>query len=848
MTIKATVWFDRRTTVFWATTYTFEPVFFESFLLPRLGEAPLNAVVLVDWLRAADALQTLTADTPWRGSRANRDYLMRGVASTDGAFHSKTYLFADATRGQLLVGSGNLGLSGIETGKELFASFDSERPDGLAAIRAWRNWMAGLVENLGDDAVSDRWRDAQRRAPWLVGPSVEERFVTNWRRPLIDVLLDGIEAPVDELHLSAPFFDRRANAVETLIERARPRLVRLVLGRDASVDGPELRRVLEASGAGIELVGLEPHTYVHGKLVGLIKGDRGRVLGGSANLSTAALLRAVTTSRHANVEAGTIADVAPEDVRAGFLPPGLEFTARRLDDLAVLEFKPDGERHFPVALRSAAWLPDGRIEISADLTLTEGLLLSSDVASAELAGLTTTAPFREDSVRLVWLSKPSGEQQSNKVAIDEPARLRQALQERGEAFERPAGVEAADLETPVGQMLARLHEACIFDFDDTPTARRMPRAADDETEDPEFWKRLAIEDLQRDPRVSHYLRVGADLTVLDGIFLDLARMRDAVPLLAHPHVLDGGEEPPATPTPRERWTPERRLQVRLFNVLERWCAALADPRLRWLDGLAPVGNYAALVGALDECWREGYLAEHRVVELVGVLLSAFVRGERRPGFCAALDEADRVRVTEILAASEAPEIAAGLVWASVRSSRRDLLDYLFAWQPALRLGTEWGVIRFTGRCAEVAEGLTGKAVDLAEMAERVAWATSYMNDDRWCELVGRELGVKNLAFVRSGYAARFGAVMAVDAATELLGDAAVVELVRRALAYRKTRGCIVEAGTNRLIIDLDQPIVAKIDGRLIETDEPVVAEDLDAMASDGASLATLISVIEGIAS
>jgi hypothetical protein len=90
--------------------------------------------------------------------------------------------------------------------------------------------------------------------------------------------------------------------------------------------------------------------------------------------------------------------------------------------------------------------------------------------------------------------------------------------------------------------------------------------------------------------------------------------------------------------------------------------------------------------------------------------------------------------------------------------------------------------------------------------------------------------------------------MAVDAATDLLGDAAVVVLVRRALAYRKTRGCIIEAGTDRLTVDVDQPIVAKIDGRVIETDEQVATEDLDVMASEGASLATLISVIEAAAS
>ena len=43
--------FSPATTFSWATTYTFEPEIFEEYLLRRLGQPPLNAVVLVDFER-----------------------------------------------------------------------------------------------------------------------------------------------------------------------------------------------------------------------------------------------------------------------------------------------------------------------------------------------------------------------------------------------------------------------------------------------------------------------------------------------------------------------------------------------------------------------------------------------------------------------------------------------------------------------------------------------------------------------------------------------------------------------------------------------------------------------------
>ena len=843
MTLRVVAGFERRWSVFWATTYTFELPFFESFLLPRLGEPPLNATILIDAHRHADALQDLAADTPWRGARANRDYLIRGVAPTNGAFHPKTYLFANERTGLLYVGSGNLTMSGLETGKELFGRFDAADATDLGAIRGWRAWMDDVVAAVDDPAVRDRWRDAQVRAPWLVGPIEPGAFVTNWRRPLLDTFLDGVTGPVDELHLTAPFYDQQARAVREIVARTQPRRIDVLLGRDASVHGPALLDVLDASGARIELHGLDPDTYVHGKLLGVVWGSRGRVLSGSANLSTAALLRAAAVDPGANVECGSIADVDPEIVRSAFRPPpppaGLAVVARDAETIGSLRFAPSEERRFALHLRSATWLDDGRIRVHLAVPVSDGARLSNGETASDLDAATTVDPFPDDTARLVWVADVSGAQLSNKVAIDEPARLRAILEERNEDGDRPAGIEAADLETPVGQMLARLHAACIFDFDETPTARRIAHAADSESEDPDFWDRLAREDLRQDPRVARYLQLGGDTPLLDGIFLDIARMLEVVPGLVSFHAVGDATSPGAEHGTGTAWTPDRKLQVRLFNLLERWCAALSDPRLQWISPLTPVANFAALVGALRECWSHGYLPEHRTVALVGVLLTAFLRSERRPGFMARLADEDRSAAIATLAASAAPAIVTAIVFAAVRPSQKDLLTYLFAWQPALADGLASGVLRADEQSSALVHELTGLTASPREIIERITWAATYIDDARWSETISREMSLPVTLTTRK-FATRFGATVSVGSGVDLLGDARVVEIVRRAIAYRKTDGCIVESDANRLSIQLLETFGARLDAVTVDSDDIVTVERLETMAAAGAPFSELI--------
>lgn len=842
MTLRVVSAFDRRWTVFWATTYSFELPLFESFLLPRLGEPPLNAVVLTDRHRYASALQALGNDTPWRGSRANRDYVLRGAPITAGAFHPKTYLLANQQRGTLLVGSGNLTMGGLETGKEVFVEFATTDPAGLAAIRTWRSWMESIVERLADGLVRSRWHDAQLRAPWLVGPASESSFVHNWHRPMLNALIDRVEAPVDELHLAAPFFDGSGAAVEALVRAMRPRHIRLLIGRDVSMNGERMREVLAASEADLEIVGIDPETYVHAKLVGVVSGSQGRLLSGSANLSAPAMLRAVETDPMANVEAGVVVDCTPDEVRAAFTPPppppGLHVVQRPHDVLAGLQLLGSPEVAFRTHLHAARLRPDAHVELSLSEPASSGLLIATGAHTVALVGTISAEPMAD--ARLVWLVDGTGLQQSNKVAVDDPHHLDAALVERGatDAAGKPDGLQPADLDTPVGQMLARLHAGCIFDFDETPTAARLRRTADAEDEDPDHWARLAGEDLRRDPRVAHYQRLGTTPLALDGLFLDLARMRDMVPSPSgDPKAVDLGVS--GGPDRGPAWTPDRRLETRLFNVLDRWSTALSDPRLLWASPSVPIGNFAALLGALRECWAEGFLPPHRVTRLVGTLLTAFLRGERRGGFLASLTPDQEDAALGLIRESASPAVAAALTYACVRPSQRDLLGFLFSWQPALTMALALGVLRADADTEDVVEELLGERIAADKVSERLHWAASHVNDERWSELLAAELGLR-VQLLSKAFSDQIGAVVAVDQGVDLRTDPRVLDIVRRAMKYRGTAACVVEAGTDRLIIELGETAGLRRDGRTVESEEVVTADLLDRLADDGGAAGSLL--------
>jgi hypothetical protein len=266
--------FSRDVQTFWATTFQFDLKLFDQFLLRRLGEQPLNAVVLGDEDNLTDALTGLTELDRHVAGSANRRYVLRGVRlRSGGRFHPKTYFFSGRRSTLLLVGSGNLTRSGLDRGREVFCAYDGAYEADAGVIRAWASWVGELIAARGDEQLGRRYDRLRTAIAGLPAARDQGQLATNRSQPLIDAIERMAPTEAPELHVAAPYFDEHAEALAELIERLRPvREIHLYLGERTSVDGPALRATLERSPCTVAVHRFEPAQFVHAKLIDPARG------------------------------------------------------------------------------------------------------------------------------------------------------------------------------------------------------------------------------------------------------------------------------------------------------------------------------------------------------------------------------------------------------------------------------------------------------------------------------------------------------------------------------------------------------------------------------------------------
>ena len=798
MSITPSNLFTSRRSYFWATSYQFEPSLFEQFLFRRLGDPPLNVTLLLDAEKLAETWAAMVKGDQWRLQRVGRDYLVRGVKLGSGSFHAKTYFFGNDRDGLLLVGSGNLTLQGLERGHEVFSHFASTDDQGLAVIRSWRDWMQELVESMGDDEVHRRWWDLRKKMRWLGGSGGRTIFVSNTHASILSQLQANLPSSVDEVHALAPFMDRHAAALEDLVNAMHPRELHLYVCHQLSVDGPALQNVLQRFTCDVKLWGFQPDHFVHAKLVGIIWGDHGRLLSGSANLSRAAMTVSRMAEPWANVEAGVIVSASVDTVRSAFCPPGLSLHPLSLDNVKTLSYQQPVETNpYPYFIRFARRLADGRIEVAvhpAPSPVTRVLLTNGSVREL-LAGEQTTRPLPvSDGAVLLWLEDGASTQLSNVVALDDPQALAAWGQERTQVVDTPRGLDGSDLGTPIGAMLQRLHRTCIFDIDETAAVSNAQRALDsssDEKTDSAFWDRLVQEELGLDRRSLAYHRfAGGQHNDEDEILLLLHEMLERTP--THRPSQGAAEDPKEGHDEKKAgtpWTPTQRLQVRLFHVLERWSRATNDPRLRWVNPIAPVRNYVALLQAVAECWENAYLPEPRLLAVLQALFESFITGEDAPGYLLSIDQSDREAALASIP-DDARGLASALVYVALKPSSQWQRS-VFNWQAFLIAGIEWGIFQAALGCDVAIEKLIGIQVSTTAIEDRLFELAEYTDDAHWCARVQKELALDAVAFQQAaGFAPSF-IVLDVRGISDPLLDPHLVALIRRAFQYKRASGLVV---------------------------------------------------------
>ena len=240
---------------------------------------------------------------------------------------------------------------------------------------------------------------------------------------------------------------------------------------------------------------------------------------------------------------------------------------------------------------------------------------------------TTVAPLAvpgEGGV-LVWLRAADGSDLSNRVPLDDRRRRSSWLEQRKEGGDRPRELDSSDFETPVGQMLLRLHEACIFDIDETPALARAAGLTEQEAEEQktsweELEELLAKEELARDPRFPNYPRdTGFGLLEDDDVLALLRLMLDRAPAERTLRLVGGKPDEPPTETGTP-WTPT--------NGSAFACSTSCSAGHWHSPTRASSGSRATSP-------RTAFL------RLVGTLLGSFIRTDRSRGYLISLSEDER---------------------------------------------------------------------------------------------------------------------------------------------------------------------------------------------------------------
>lgn len=856
--MKVATEFRPGTRAFWGTTYALDLTLFDQYLLRQLGGPPLNAVVLADHWKLSQMWDRLEPDQHYLARQANRVYLLRGVQLLGGgAFHPKTFLFARRDEATLLIGSGNLTRSGLDAGREVFAAFSTSTEEGLATLRAWGRWIGRLIAGAADDQLTRRFAALREQCPWITGPAEPSPFAVNDEHPLLTQFVEQLPGAVDELHVSAPYYDRDALALAEALRRTRPRRLHMYFGLGTSVDGPSLTGVLMAADCDIHLHRFEPPTFVHAKLIGAVCGDRGLLLCGSPNLSRAALTLTHVGAAHGNCEIALIRQGSAEQVRGPFLDSGMDLIDISAAQLNDLKFESDdpAEGRPGVALRRATWQKDGRIAITAQPEPHAGQRLAWAHGATPLNGPVTGEALADldEPPLLAWLVDGDGEIVSNAVAVDDPNALERSLANRDPSRDRPHELQEHDAATPLGRLMGWLHQQCIFDIDDTSAARRAQGAQDEapEEDNTDFWDRLMCEELNYDPRTQNYRRIGpTEMPIGHDLFRELEIMLAKTPL-EHPilKLIAGG--PIGEPPPdggREQsgisWSLEARQRVRVTNVLSRWCRAVSDPRHALLRPDAPAANYQALVSVLVTAWTEHALDEDRLIRLAGELFASFLGDGKSPGFLGRADEQLRATVLDQLD-DAVREWAAALIYLALRP-HTPWAEIVYDWQPYLRRGLIDSNVMVVGeRTVELLERVLNEEHEQRKIEDVLLARAEYLDEEKWCAGLAEALGLRRVA-LRNVDNASVPVRIHIDGVDDPLTDPRVVEAALNAMRFRKLQAIGIEAGDCVAVLRPGHPPVARVGGvtggKTIKSTVVITGERLAAIERQGGALSELLGL------
>ena len=202
------------------TTYTFDPIFFDTYILQKLKEKNPNAAIIV--LVDSNVISKLDEKKDFTDQSGNTYAL---IPISGNLFHPKIFMFGSKSKKQIFLGSHNLTNSGLAVNLELcFSSND---------IVLFGNCI-DYVNSILKKNLSSNHLLFKKIKPYVNSETKDQRFLTNENEPILDKCLRDVAKQlnsIDEVIIFSPFFSETKRLIEKIMT-LNPTVIKLCIQKN----------------------------------------------------------------------------------------------------------------------------------------------------------------------------------------------------------------------------------------------------------------------------------------------------------------------------------------------------------------------------------------------------------------------------------------------------------------------------------------------------------------------------------------------------------------------------------------------------------------------------------------
>lgn len=217
------------------TCYSFDFTFFEERVMPVLRTANIrNVNIFLDGKFLDNSLEHSTGNE----FRSQKTYGLNPVYSI-GVFHPKIMLLTGPKHGLLIIGSGNLTNSGLNTNDEIWGAFHIDSVESVSAplfSAVWNYLQPFLMRAKGFNSRKIQW--IYQYSPWLerlpeyvngdfikIGNNIEISFIANTnKRSVYDDLINILpKKELIKMTVISPYYDESGEILGQLSKELNPK-------------------------------------------------------------------------------------------------------------------------------------------------------------------------------------------------------------------------------------------------------------------------------------------------------------------------------------------------------------------------------------------------------------------------------------------------------------------------------------------------------------------------------------------------------------------------------------------------------------------------------------------------